>query len=531
MVGEVTDNLEVRRYFSTDGSILQMVPTTVAYPKNEDDVRKTARFSWQLAERGKILPLTARGGGSNTSGAAIGGGIMLIFPAHMNQVLAFDPKQQTVTLEPGISYQNLQQMLQSHGWFLPPCPPSLAYSTLGGGVASNYLGQKSLKYGATGHYVKQLRVVLSNGEVIEVGPLNKRQLSHKMGLTNFEGQIYRQLDKLIEESSEILAAAAKQVKSPRSVSGYNLHDIKDRGSFNLAPLLVGSQGSLGIITEATLSIAPYPEPAELVLISLDDINELKEILPKILDLRPSVFDFINKAAMDTVTSINLSQLAGVLARPEAAIHLFIEFDDFKEADQKKAVKKLGKIVDKAGAWAEVFDPENDHDKFWKIRQSVSTILTGTKGQSRAVPVAEDISVPLEKFVDFLSRAEEVYSELDLNAAAWGQAGDGMVRMRPMLNLAELGDRQKLFNIAGKLYAAVIEMGGSITASAGDGRVRAPYIQKQYGEDFYNLMLKVKKIFDPYGLLNPGVKTASLKDVKSLLRDEYKSSHYEHLAGS
>lgn len=528
LLGEVTDNLEVRRYFSTDSSILQMRPTAIVYPRNEDDIRKTIRFSWQLAERGRLLPITARGSGSNTSGAAIGNGIMLIFPAHMNRILAFDPKKQAVMVEPGITYEALGQMLYSHGWFLPPYPSSQAYSTVGGGIASNYSNEKSIKYGAMEHYAQHLRVVLSNGEVIEAGPLNKRELSHKMGLTSFEGQIYRELDKLIEESFEILSQAEKQLKSSRNVSGYNLFDIKSKGSFNLVPLFVGSQGTLGIISEATLSIAPYSKPTELVLISLDSLDELKELLPKILELSPSIFDFVSKAAMDLVKAINPSQLAGALARPNAAIHLFIEFDNYKESDQKKDVKKLRKMIDKSGAWTEVFASNNSQDVFWKIRQSVSTILVGAQGQSRAVPVAEDISVPVDRLVDFLHKAEEVYASLDLTAAAWGQAGVGVVRMRPTLNLSELGDRQKLFNIAGSLYDAAIEMGGSTSASAGDGRIRAPYIQKQYGEDFYNLMLKVKKIFDPYGLLNPGVKTASLDDVKSLLRSDYKQNHYDQL---
>src|SRR5256885_535286 len=172
LMGEVTDSLEVRRYFSTDASILQVMPSVVIYPANESDVRKVARFSWQLAQRGKILPITARGGGSDTSGAAIGSGIIMSFTAHMNRILTLDPKKEFITVEPGITFGSLQQTLYTHGLFLPPYPASSAYATIGGGIANNTIGEKSVKYGALGKYVEKLSVVLANGEIIETGTIS-----------------------------------------------------------------------------------------------------------------------------------------------------------------------------------------------------------------------------------------------------------------------------------------------------------------------------------------------------------------------
>ncbi len=188
LLGEVTYSPEVRRHFAQDASILRLAPAIVVYPRNESDVRKTARFSWQLAERGRGLPITARGGGSDTSGAAIGNGILLVFTAHMGQILTLDPKKEFVTVEPGVTYDKLEQTLHTHGLFLPPCPASKHYATIGGGIANNAIGDKSVKYGATGEYVECLRVVLANGEVIETGPLSKRELSKKLGLSTFEGR-------------------------------------------------------------------------------------------------------------------------------------------------------------------------------------------------------------------------------------------------------------------------------------------------------------------------------------------------------
>ena len=177
LVGEVMVSTDARRYFATDASIFQLAPAVVVYPRNENDVRKTARFTWQLAERGRVIPMTARGSGTDQTGAALSSGIMMVFPAHLNRILELDTKINTVTVEPGINYGKLQQALNTHGRFLPPYPASLEYSTVGGAVANNASGEKSVKYGDTRKYVKNLRFVLANGEIIETGRLTKRELS------------------------------------------------------------------------------------------------------------------------------------------------------------------------------------------------------------------------------------------------------------------------------------------------------------------------------------------------------------------
>jgi FAD/FMN-containing dehydrogenase len=373
--------------------------------------------------------------------------------------------------------------------------------------------------------------VLANGEAIETGPLNKRELNKKLGLSSLEGQIYRSIDALLEESSELLKEHAKHMKAKRNSAGYNIFDIKKDGHFDLTPLLVGSQGSLGIITEAALEAASYNPITKMAHVSLEDLNDLHEVLPKILELKPSMCDFINRAVVDQVARVNPKQLAGLLKRPKAAIHLFIEFDNSKDATQKKATKQLQKIIQKVDGTCELAENPEAQIKMRKIRESVTTILTHPKGQSKAIPVAEDICVPIVNLVEFLHKATEIYAGAGLVAPAWGHAGEGVVRMQPVLDLGQLGDRQKLFKLTDALYKAAIEMDGSITAGAGDGRVRASYARLMYGAEIHNLMLKVKKIFDPHNILNPGVKTASQDYVKALVRGDYNLNHHEHLPRS
>lgn len=532
LLGEVTDSPEVRRHFSQDASILRLSPAIIVYPRNESDIRKTARFTWQLAKRGRIMPITARGGGSNTSGSALSSGILLIFTAHMNKILLLDAKKEIITIEPGVTYDKVEQTLYTHGLFLPPYPASLDYATVGGGIATNAIGEKSVKYGDTGQYVDELRVVLANGEVIETHPLSKRELSRKLGLSTFEGEVYRAMDALLEENSELITTKKERMKGIRNAVGYNLSAIRTKNQFDLTPLFIGSQGTLGIISEATMEVVPHNPITSMVMISLDSLSHLNEILPKLTELKPSVLDMMNKAAIDLVIRINPNQLNEVLETPQSALHLFIEFDDAKSADQKKKLKKLRKITEKAGATMKPANYPEEIDRLWKIRHSVTTILTQPQGQSKALPVAEDVSIPPSRLVEFLQKASEVYESNGLIPAAWGSAGDGVVRMQPMLDLGQVGDRQKLFKVAESIYEIVKSLGGCITSSAGDGRVRAPYTPIINSPQYKDLIFKVKKIFDPYGTLNPGVKTATMEEVRSLLRGDYNlAHHHEHLPRS
>jgi FAD/FMN-containing dehydrogenase len=528
LVGEVTDSLEVRRYFSRDSSILQIMPTVVVYPANESDVRKSAHFSWQLAERGKVMPITARGGGTDTSGAAIGSGIMMVFTAHMNRILALDPKKEFVTLEPGITFGTLQQTLYTHGLFLPPYPASGAYATIGGALANNSLGEKSVKYGDMSKYVEKLSVVIADGEVIETRPLNKRELNKKLGQTNLEGHIYRGIDALIEDNHALLADEKRRMLSAHQRAGYNLFDVKKKGSFDLTPLFLGSQGTLGIISEATLQLVRHNPLAELAVVSFDTLSEFHDTLPRILNLRPSICEMINRAAIQQIGRHNPSLLKGILENPAAEMHLLLEFDDSKEGAQKKALKSLSKLAERSGAFVMVASNNEDREKINKFRRAAATLHFSGYGGAKAVPVAEDTAVPIDRLADYIVRVSEIYSGGGLEPAIWGHAGDGVVRMHPLLDLAQIGDRQKLFKIQDLVYNAALNMGGSISASAGDGRMRSPYLGHVFGSDARRLMLEVKKIFDPHGILNPGVKSATAEEVKSLMRTEYSLHRHDHL---
>jgi FAD/FMN-containing dehydrogenase len=534
LVGEVMTSADARRYFSTDGSVLSITPALVAYPRNENDVRKAARFTWQLAERGRVIPITARGAGTDQSGAALGAGIMLAFPAHMHRILELDDKSGVVIVEPGTNYGKLQQTLQTHDRFLPPFPASVEYSTIGGAVANNASGEKSLKYGSTRDFVRALRVVLANGEVIETGRLTKRDLNKKLGLATFEGEIYRAIDGLIDEHKDLVDKLRLAVT--KNSAGYDLADVKRRdGSIDLTPLFVGSQGTLGIITEIALDTEAYTGSTVLLVAHFDDLDKLQATVLELRELPelPSAMEMVDEQLLNIVDRINPNLLKDVLPKPFPKAVLLVEFDNSSERMQKKLSKKASKILERhAASWQMEIDPYKQ-EQLWKIRHSSAMVVAHGENGVKALPIIEDGIVPPERFREYLDGVYQLFARHHLQAAIWGHAGDANLHMQPFLDLGQVGDRQKAFRILDEYYNLVISLGGSTSGEHGDGRIRAPYLEKLYGPETYQLFTKVKQIFDPYGTLNPGVKIGvTIDHIKPLLRSTYTMDHlYDHLPRS
>jgi FAD/FMN-containing dehydrogenase len=534
LVGEVVTSVDARRYFATDGSVFAVPPAMIVYPRGENDVRKTMRFAWQLAERGRSIPVTARGAGTDQGGAAIGSGIILAFPAHMNRIIEFDGKSGAVIVEPGINYAKLQQTLETHSRFLPPFPASYEYSTIGGAIANNASGEKSIKYGDTGGYVRSLRVVLANGEVIETRRLSKRELGKKLGLPTFEGEVYRAVDTLLEENHELLAGT--QLNVTKNVAGYNLADIKNTdGSFDLTPLFVGSQGTLGIVTEATLKTEAYNPETTLIVSHFDDIAEAQAAVQELRALGdlPSAIEMVDGNLLEAVEAINPNQLKDVVSHPLPKTILLVEFDAGNERQQKKLVKRAQKLLNQRATHVQTDRDPEKQAQLWKIRHASATLISQVHGHAKAVPIIEDGVVPLDKFTEYLQATQELFKRNGLQLAIWGHAGDANLHLQPYLDLSQVGDRQKAFKIIDEYYRLVISLGGSTSGEHNDGRIRAPYLKLLYGDEIYGLFQKVKLIFDPYNNLNPGVKmNVSLDDIKPLMRHEYGLEHlYQHMPRS
>ena len=534
LIGEVMTSADARRYFATDGSILTIPPALVVYPRSENDVRKVCRFTWQLAERGRVIPITPRGAGTDQGGAALGSGIIIAFPAHMHRILELDDKSGVVVVEPGTNYGKLQQTLHTHERFLPPYPPSLEYSTVGGAVANNAGGDKSVKYGSTRDFTKSLRVVLANGEVIETARLSKRDLSKKLGLATFEGEIYRAVDALLEENQAVIDKIALSVT--KNSAGYYLFDLRRRdGSLDLTPLFVGSQGTLGIITEITLETEQYNPVTTLLMAAFDDLEKAQRAILELRELSeaPSAIEMVDGNLLAAVDKINANLLKDAVPRPYPKAILFVEFDNPSERIQKKMAKKARKLLAQLATSVDVETEPAKQERLWKVRQSSATLLAHAEGSARALPFIEDGVVPPERFREYLEGIYQLFERNHVQPAVWGHAGDGNLHVQPLLDLAQVGDRQRAFRLLDEHNNLVISLGGTTSGGNGDGRLRAAYLEKLYGPEVYAIFVKLKQIFDPYGTLNPGVKmNATLESAKQQLRSNYSLDHiYDHMPRS
>ncbi len=532
LIGEVFTSADTRAYFATDGSMLQLVPALVVYPRNENDMRKTARFTWQLAERGRVIPITARGMGTDVGGAALGSGIILVFPAHMHKILELDSKSGVVAVQPGAIFGKLQQTLHTHGRFVPVFPNSVEYTSIGGAVSNNCSGERSGKYGSARDYVKGLRVVLANGELIETGRISKREVVIKMGLSSLEGEIYRSIDALIEENHEIIKNLPPLPKI--SSAGYAIANVKRKdGSFDLTPLIVGSQGTLALISEVVFDTEPF-NPEVTVLTA--GFNNRASALDAVKELRamgdgPAVVDFIDKHLIDHINHINPQLLKDVVEEPLPEMLLYIEFDDDSTRQQKRLAKKARKIIEKFSGFLALANEEHDIDRLKAVRDSAATMWTHVEGTARSLPIIDDAVVPVDQLLALLIGIDEMMQRNNqLIYSVSGSALAGSVHVLPHLDISQIGDRQKAFRLLNEYYTLVASLGGSMTSDHGDGRIRGMELNLQFGERAVELFGAIKSVFDPFNILNPGVKVhATLDNIKPLLRSNFATrQNLEHM---
>lgn len=526
--GEVLEHPGVLNYFSVDGSIFTLKPRLAVYPAHETDVRKILKFGWQIAEKGQYLPITPRGKGTDQAGAAIGEGIIMVLPAHLNKLIGFDKTD--VVVQPGMLYGDLQRTLNSHGRFLPPYPSSMDFSTLGGAIANNASGEKSVKYGSTKNYVKGLKMVLADGQVIEARKLSAKELNRKKGQTNLEGQIYRQLDGLLEDNDELIRQAQRHVS--KNAAGYSLEDIKSKdGGFDLTKLIVGSQGTLGVVTEATFDTEAYNPTPDMLTAWFDDIAKSAEAVQKLQVLKPSAIELVDRNLLEVLRKDSPAVLeAAGIGEVLPEIVLLVEFDDASARARDHKAKRAHKILESLATERRIIPNYLEQGNDWKLRRSAAAVMSQDKGAKKALPIIEDGVVPLDKMPEFLAKVYALFKRHHLDIAVWGHAGDANFHMQPFLDLGNVGDRQKVFKLMDEFYAMVIALGGSTSGEHNDGRLRGSYLKELYGGEMYHIFEQVKKIFDPYNILNPGVKIGVERDkLLGMLRNEYSMPHlYDHL---
>ncbi len=523
--GEVTTNPAILKAMSRDAGVLEITPEMVVYPRTTNDIRKVARFAWQLAEKGHVLPLTPRGSGTDQTGGAIGKGIILSLPAHMHHVFEVDARQKLVRLQPGVGARALNEALLLHRMAVPSLPVSASFSTIGGAVMKNLGGPLSGKYGSMGEWVSQLEVVLANGDVLQTERISKRELNKRKGMQTLEGEIYRNLDSLIEENRELIEEKLSS-GVPDNVGYSSVARVKRKdGSFDLTPLIVGSQGTLGIVSEMIMKSEFMSASTAVAVLAFTDDNAARDALDQLRGLKPAFLDYYDETTFELAAARGKKYdfLKQVEGKPRAV--LLVGFDDFSERARIKKMKKLGKLFKNADCYIDSADGEAAAELL-AIREVTAFAVSPDTKDVSAPPIVDGAYVPAERFEEFLSAAATLASRHQVTLPFHARALENLLYARPLLHLHKVGDKQKVFKLLDEYSNLVEQYGGHLIGEGGEGRVKARFAYKHIDPEVAEFFASIKAIFDPHGILNPGVKQAAeMRQLVSHLRHSYDTADF------
>lgn len=518
ILGEVDIREAVRRHFSCDSSILQIAPEIVIYPKNTKDIVKIANFSWQFSQKGYRMPITVRGGGSDTSGAAIGSGIMLVMPAHMNMIEESDMRQGLIRVQSGITFKSVNDALSLSGAMIPSYPTTANYSTIGGAIANDSQGVLSGKYGSTYNYIDKLEVVLANGEVIQTGRKNKKQVNKLKGLSTFEGDVYRGLDGIYQDNKELIASISDHNKS-----GYA--NIKKAclpdGSIDIMPLLVGSQGSLGIVTEAILKTEFISRSRSAMVVVFDDFRNISEVLDSVAEKDPCIFEYISAETFIRASELGREyfvQGKQILPNINGGA-LIIAFDEHSKGQRNRKLKKTSALFsDNVDI---LMDEGEGADSILDLMSITSVVYTTQNNEETMPPIFDGAFIPRKNIIQYLKLVRELSEIMKIPTTIVGNVSSGIFTVRPILKLNTLMGKQKTFKMLDQYTKLVMKVDGYLAHLSGEGRLHSNFVSLKRDEKLTELYKKIKHVFDPYGILNPGVKEQNdLRNIIKCLRPNY-----------
>ena len=526
ILGEVVTNEAILDAMSQDASVLEIRPEMVIYPRVTNDIRKSARFAWQLAEKGHIVSLTARGSGTDATGGAIGRGAIVNTKAHMNALLELDPKQKLFRVQPGVLASTMVTALGLQGMGVAPFAGVSSYTTIGGMVGRNDGGVLAGSTGTMLSWVHQLEVVLANGDILQTERISKRELNKRKGMQTFEGEIYRSIDGLIEDNKQLIAEHIG-TDTPDKAGYSAIAKVKQRdGSFDLTPLFVGSQGTLGIVSELILKCEFMSMHTGVAVAGFNSKETARDALDKLRGLEPAFLNYYDGEFFETAAKRGkkydfYNDVDGTI---KAVVVL--GFNDFREHARRKKLKKVAKLLDSLNAMYQTADGEDAAALAEVMEVTSYTLLPEERGAS-APPLFDGVYIPAERFEEFSRASGELAARHHVELPLHLDALSSIVNTRPVLYLHKVGDKQKIFKLLDEFANLVASFGGCLVARGGEGRVKARFAYAELDTEVKELYSAIKATFDPYGILNAGVKQdADLRDLVMQLRKDYDTAAFK-----
>jgi FAD/FMN-containing dehydrogenase/Fe-S oxidoreductase len=497
--GEVRFDRLSRALYSTDASVYQIVPLGVVLPRSEADVVATLKVCSRFG-----VPLTARGGGTSQAGQAIGPGIVLDFSKYLNAVLEMNVAEQWVRVQPGCVLDDLNLAVKPVGLHFAPDISTSNRATIGGMIANNSSGTHSLIHGKTVDHVLELKVALADGSIIHMQPLNRDALEAKCRQRDLEGACYREARHLATIHADEIER--RYPKILRRVGGYNLDLLRPSSApFNLAHLLVGSEGTLGVTLEAKLRLIELPKAKAVLVVQFAELLDALAATPAILTHAPSAIEVVDKYVLDS-THLNpeAARLRDFLQGDPGAI-LLIEFYGERPGELLPRLDALEADLRSQG-YGNHFHRATEagaQSRIWKLRKLALGLSMAEKGDAKAISFVEDTAVAPEQLRDYIAEFLAVIVRHGTKAGVYAHASVGCLHVRPIINLKTMEGVRQFEAIAADVADLVLKYGGALSGEHGDGLVRSPFQEKMFGPVLYNAFRELKRTFDPGNLLNPG----------------------------
>lgn len=538
--GDMDDSPETLDFYSHDASMFELRPTLVIAPKNAKDVEAAVRVVNERKKHQPELSLTARSAGTDMSGAAINTSIIVDFNKHLNKFIKQD--EDIAVAQPGLLFRDFDKY--TGDYMLASYPASRDLCSVGGMVNNNSGGERSLEFGKTEKYVPELKFVFADGVERVVKPLTREQLNKKMDQDDFEGKVYRDMFELVDKHYHQIKKAKPKVS--KNSTGYNLWNVWDRdtGIFDLTQVIIGAQGTLGFVTEATFKLVPRRKHSGLLVLFMRDINKLGDLIPKILEHKPSTFEgfddqtlwlsirfmpsFFKMLGPIKFIKLLISLIPDglQLLRGFPKLVMMVEFNGDSEEEVRNKIRALHKELSHVKARYEIngFEEtptEGASEKFWLMRRKSFQLLRSKVHDKHTAPFIDDFVVNPEYLPEFFPKLRRIIKKYKLFATIAGHMGDGNFHIIPLMKLEDKRDRAKILPAMKEVNTLVLKYKGSLSGEHNDGLVRGPWLEQMYGKEMVKLFRETKQIFDPQGIFNPRKKADADWDYSfSHIRDRY-----------
>lgn len=498
--GDVRFDAISRALYATDASVYQIEPLGVVIPQTRGDLIATVRIC-----RRHRCPITMRGGGTSQAGQAIGDGIVVDTSTHLNRLLEVNVEGRWARVEPGIVLDGLNAALAPHGLRFAPDISTASRATIGGMMANNSAGARSVLYGKTIDHVLEQHVILSDGSLAHFRPLDPEALDAACAGTSLEAACYR----MVRETTRQCAGEIERrfPKVLRRVGGYNLDAFVDESApFNLAKLMVGSEGTLAVVVEATVKLVPLPAAKAVLAIRFDDLLDALAATPAILAHRPSAVELMDGFILGhTRQSEALERLRRTFIAGDPAALLCVEVYGDRAGDLPPRLEAIERDLTArgfGGRFHRAVEPAAQAS-IWALREAALGLSMAMKGDEKSHSFVEDTAVAPERLRDYIARFQALVARHGTSAGVYAHASVGCLHVRPVVNLKTEAGVRRFEAIASDVADLVLEFGGALSGEHGDGLVRSPFMERMFGPELYQAFRRVKHTFDPDGLFNPG----------------------------